>query len=72
MFLGDVIFADVDAPADVVCGLPITAAKKNLARKEYVAKIYVEFRWKGYVGSLTRLQFSAAVLAKFEYHMIVT
>jgi hypothetical protein len=29
MFLGDVIFADVDAPADVVCGLPITAAKKE-------------------------------------------
>jgi hypothetical protein len=45
VFLGDAIFADVDAPADVVCGLPITAAKKNLARKEDVDKIYVEFRW---------------------------
>ena len=30
MFLGDVIFADVDAPADVVCGLPNSATKKNL------------------------------------------
>ena len=38
-------------PADVVCGLPITTAKKDFGAEGIIGKLYVEFRWWGYLGS---------------------